>query len=101
MASDSCNILTCSQISEKHKWIWRRFRKQSFSSHFLGFFFRMCFTSLEKLAWLQVNELSEEWCHRWRGKQAAASVAGCCHISAAAHTSPNQGQEIEPEAGVL
>lgn len=31
----------------------------------------------------------------------AASVAGCCHISTAASTSPNQGQEIEPEAGVL
>lgn len=31
----------------------------------------------------------------------AVSVADCCHISAAAFTSPSQGQEIEPEAGVL
>lgn len=49
-ASGSSDILMCSQISEKRKWIWRGFRKYSFSSCCLGFFFRMCFCSLERLA---------------------------------------------------
>lgn len=49
-ASGSSDILMCSQISEKWKWIWRGFRKYSLSSCFLGFFFRMCFSSLERLA---------------------------------------------------